>query len=149
MIALFDKKDIDYSESLNFNQIDSKKEEYSEDKLFRKFGKIGKTLKKSGAKVIYPAILLYLVLMESNTPWQVKCTIMGVLGYLISPIDCIPDAVAGLGLTDDFSALCMAISSVRTHITEVIKTDAKEIIVKWIPELKKDDFDNMDKLLRI
>lgn len=140
---------VKYDKDFDFREVDSKKEEYSQDKLFKKFSKIGKRLKRSSAKIIYPAMLLYLVLMEPSTPWQVKCTIMGALGYLISPIDCIPDAVAGLGLTDDFSALCMAISSVRMHITESIKEDAKEVIIKWIPELKKGDFGNMDKMLRV
>ena len=74
---------------------------------------------------------------------------MGSLGYLISPIDCIPDVIVGLGLTDDFSALYMALSNVKVYITESIKNDAKKIITKWIPEITIEEFDNMDRLLRL
>lgn len=143
------EKDVKYDKTFDFSEAEKRVEDYSEDKLFKKFDKLSKILKKSGAKILYPAILLYLVLMESKTPLQVKVMIMGSLGYLISPIDCIPDAIVGLGLTDDFSALYMALSNVKAYITESIKNDAKQIIAKWIPEITVEEFDNMDRLLRL
>lgn len=143
------EKDVKYDKTFDFSEAEKRVEDYSEDKLFKKFDKLSKILKKSGAKILYPAILLYLVLMESKTPLQVKVMIMGSLGYLISPIDCIPDAIVGLGLTDDFSALYVALSNVKTYITESIKNDAKQIIAKWIPEITVEEFDNMDRLLRL
>lgn len=142
-------KEIEYDKEFDFSETEKKKDSYSEEKLFKKFDKLSKILKKSGAKVLYPSIMLYLVLMESKTPIQVKVMIMGALGYLISPVDCVPDVIMGLGLTDDFSALCMALSNVKAYINESIKNDAKEIIIKWIPEITIDEFNNMDRLLRI
>lgn len=143
------EENLQFDKTFDFSETEKKIEDYSEDKLFKKFDKLSKILKKSGAKILYPAILLYLVLMESKTPLQVKVMIMGSLGYLISPIDCIPDVIVGLGLTDDFSALYMALSNVKVYITESIKNDAKKIITKWIPEITIEEFDNMDRLLRL
>lgn len=143
------EKNMQIDKTFDFAEAEKRAGNYSEDKLFKKFDKLSKILKKSGVKILHPAILLYLVLMESKTPLKVKIMIMSALGYLIAPIDCIPDAIAGLGLTDDCSALYMALSNVKTYITESIKNDAKEIITKWIPEVTIEEFDNMDKLLRL
>lgn len=143
------ENDIQFDKTFDFSEAEKRKEDYSEDKLFKKFDKLSKILKKSGAKILYPAILLYLVLMESKTPLQVKIMITGSLGYFISPVDCIPDVIVGLGLTDDFSALCMALSNAKIYMTDSIKNDAKKIITKWIPEITIEEFDNIDKLLKL
>ena len=125
------------------------KYDYSEKELFDKLKDISKVFKKTGAKLIYPALLLYLVLIEDNTPVKVKLTIVGALGCLISPLDFVSDAILGLGFSDDFSALCLALATVSAYITDDIKKDAKKVIISWIPDISKDDFSNLDSLLRI
>ena len=62
------EENLQFDKTFDFSETEKKIEDYSEDKLFKKFDKLSKILKKSGAKILYPAILLYLVLMESKTP---------------------------------------------------------------------------------
>ena len=77
---------------------------YSEKGLLEK---IGATFKKAGLKVIYYVLLLYYVLNDENTPMQHKMIIIGALGYLILPVDLIPDFIPVAGFTDDAAALLL------------------------------------------
>lgn len=133
-------------EKFDLKETKKHKKHYSEDKLFDKFATIAK---KVGAKAIYPAMLLYLVLIKPTTPIHIKTLIIGSLGYLISPIDIVPDAIIGAGLVDDISALGVAITQVQTYINDDIKKDAKMMIKRWIPEIKTEDLEQMDVLLGI
>ena len=48
---------------------------------------------KAGKEVIEKALILYYCLQDDDTPAWAKTTIIGALGYFISPIDAIPDLV--------------------------------------------------------
>lgn len=133
-------------EDFKFEELHEYENNYSEQKLFNKFSKIAK---KTGAKIIYPALLLYLVLVQKNTPIHIKTTIIGALGYLISPIDCIPDAILGVGLTDDLSAILIAINNIKPYITEEVKSNAKRMMVKWFKDVSESDFYDLEKLMGI
>ena len=129
-----------------FNETKKYKEQYSEDKFFKKINKI---VKNTGAKIIYPALLLYTLLIEKDTSIHVKTTIIGALGYLIFPIDCIPDAIIGLGLTDDLGAILVAVTTVQSHITEDIKIKTRKMLKKWIPDASDLELDNLDIMMGI
>ena len=137
---------IEMQKEFKFEEVDKYKGHYSEYKLFNKFSKI---VKKTGAKVIYPALLLYLVLVEKNTPIHIKTTILGALGYLISPIDCIPDAIIGVGLGDDLSAILIALNSIRPYITEDTKSTGRKMMTRWFGEVSDSDFYDLEKLMGI
>lgn len=74
----------------------------------------------------YNALLLYYVLIDSNVPISIRITIAGALGYLILPLDLIPDFIIGLGFTDDLAALCYVVEQVQAYRTPEIdnKVDA-------------------------
>ena len=44
---------------------------------------------------------LYLASRDPRVPWCVKATAVAVPGYVLSPIDLIPDFIPGLGYSDD------------------------------------------------
>lgn len=90
-----------------------------------------RVVKKVGANVAYPALLLYYVLKSSNVPLKVKAEIVGALGYLILPLDLIPDWLPVVGYTDDLGALLAVISDVSPYITKDVKAAAKAKIVDW------------------
>ena len=88
-------------------------------------------VKKVGAHVAYPALLLYYVLKSPNVPLKVKAEIVGALGYLILPFDLIPDWLPVVGYTDDLAALLAVIRNVSPYITKDVKAAAKAKIVDW------------------
>ena len=96
--------------------------EYSDSKFWIKV----KTLtKEAGYQLIYQAFLLYYVLTSPDVPWEQKLIVTGALGYLICPIDIIPDFIPVAGYTDDLAALAAAVTAVKANITPVIKDLAR------------------------
>lgn len=89
------------------------------------WGKVKNCASKAGRSIIYNALLLYHILKSPETPVAHKVTIVAALGYLICPIDLIPDTIPVLGFTDDASALIAAIKAVQSSITPSIKAAAK------------------------
>lgn len=66
------------------------------------------------------ALELYYVMKEDSTPLGAKATIVAALGYLICPIDLIPDVIPILGFTDDAGALALAYKKVKDYVTPEI-----------------------------
>ncbi|ELK48034.1 YkvA family protein [Halobacillus sp. ACCC02827] len=92
--------------------------EYGE-KLRRYSGRLG-------AKVVYYSLLLYYAFRKPETPKKAKLTIMGALGYLILPVDLIPDFIPGVGLADDSAVIAYAISQIISHIDEEVERKAEQ-----------------------
>ncbi len=87
---------------------------------------------KIGRGPLQKAMELYKVAMSPDTPLWAKATALGSLGYLISPLDFIPDFIPVAGLTDDVAALGAAVTALMKHITPEIKDQAKALAMKWL-----------------
>ena len=74
----------------DFNNIDlgEFEEKYSEKGLWEK---IQGNLAAIGAGLVYKALQLFYVAQSPQCPMKIKAAIYGALGYLISPLDLIPD----------------------------------------------------------
>ncbi len=101
--------------------------EYSESGLKSKIVKYGKI---AGATVVYKAVQLFYVLQKPDVPARTKAVIMGALGYLIAPIDFIPDLTPVLGYTDDAVALTFALVQAQGYIDDGVREKAKKLLVK-------------------
>ncbi len=84
-----------------------------------------RTLKKAGKRVVEPALILWCVLKSPQTPARAKVLITGALGYLVFPLDLIPDVVPVLGFTDDLAALLAVLKTVGAHVTEDIRNEVR------------------------
>ena len=109
---------------------------YSEEGLMDKLTTFGK---KAGIKTVYAALLLYYVLLSKDVPLKEKGLIIGALGYLILPIDLIPDIVPVAGFTDDFAALTYAIHAVRSYISPEVEAQAKGKLREWFRSFTEAD----------
>lgn len=109
---------------------------YSEEGLMDKLTKFGR---KAGVKTVYAALLLYYVLLSKDVPVKEKGLIIGALGYLILPIDLIPDAIPVAGFTDDLTALTYAIHAVRCHISPEIEDQSKGKLREWFDSFTEAD----------
>ncbi len=88
---------------------------------------VRKLSKRGGHKVMGGALTLYYCLRDPETPAWAKSIIVGALGYLIFPMDLIPDAILGAGFTDDWSVIVGALASVMAHIKEEHKSRASAV----------------------
>lgn len=100
----------------------------------RFFDKIQRIAKRAGAKLVYVALLLYYLLQSDKVSLKDKAIIIGALGYLISPLDIVPDAIPIAGLTDDLTVLLYALNKVWTSIDDDIKKQAQDKLSKWFDD---------------
>lgn len=107
-----------------FNQMElvNYQSKYSESKFWSKIKTI---IKNAGKDLLYLALLLYYVLQSDDVSLRHKATIIGALGYLILPLDFIPDTIPVIGFTDDLTALTTAYEIVKSSITPEIEARAK------------------------
>ena len=96
--------------------------------------KISRIAKRAGAKLVYSALILYYTLQSDKVSKKDKAIIIGALGYMISPIDVIPDAIPIAGLTDDLAVLLYVLKKVWTGIDPEIVEQAKEKLSRWFDE---------------
>jgi len=66
-------------------------------------------LKKHARALKVEARALYLAARDPRTPWYVKCLVVGITAYALSPIDIIPDFIPVLGYLDDLILLPLGI----------------------------------------
>ena len=93
--------------------------------------KIAKIAKRAGAKLVYAALILYYTLQSDKVSAANKAMIIGALGYMISPLDVIPDAIPIAGLSDDLAVLLFVLRKVWTDIDPEIQERARERLSKW------------------
>ena len=96
--------------------------------------KISRIAKRAGAKLVYAALILFYTLQSDKVSTKDKALIIGALGYLISPLDVVPDAIPIVGLSDDLAVLVFVLKTVWTDIDPSIKERAKEKLSKWFDE---------------
>ena len=65
---------------------------------------------------VQKAVVLFFCLRDQDTPKYVKAILAGALGYLVLPIDIIPDTIAGLGWVDDVAVLGIAFKIANRYI---------------------------------
>ncbi|MBP1964762.1 YkvA family protein [Paenibacillus aceris] len=110
------------------------------------WSKLKKGAKKAGSKVIYSGLLLFYAVESPKTPLRVKVQIYGTLGYLILPLDLVPDLLPIVGYVDDLSALGLALAVVAKSIDEDVKLKAKNKLRDFLGEdaLKSKDIIDID-----
>lgn len=96
--------------------------------------KMSRVAKRAGARFVYASLILYYTLQSKNVSIKDKALIVGALGYLISPLDAIPDAIPIAGLGDDLAVLIFVVRKVWGNVSEDVKAKAHDRLSKWFDE---------------
>ena len=107
--------------------------------------KISRIAKRSGAKFVYAALVLYYTLDSNKVSFKDKALILGALGYLISPLDVIPDAIPLAGLSDDLAVLIYVVKKVWGDVGDDIKKKAKDKLTQWFDSDEVKEADDLFK----
>ena len=107
------------------------KDKFSQQNFIEKIQRIAK---RAGAKLVYIALILYYLMQSDKVSLKDKAIIFGALGYLISPIDVVPDAIPIAGLADDLAVLLYALGKVWSQVDDNLKDKAKQKLSKWFDE---------------
>ena len=121
----FDKSQITEKELQKYEQ------HYNDSSFLDKITKYGKLI---GINALYKAVQLWFVLQKPDVPASTKAIIMGALGYLIAPLDFLPDLMPVLGYTDDFVAITFALIKVQGYIDEEVERKSKNLLAKIFGE---------------
>ena len=105
--------------------------------------KISRIAKRAGAKLVYAALILFYTLQSDRISVKNKALIIGALGYMISPLDVVPDAIPIVGLSDDLAVLLYVLKTVWTVVDPSIQDRAKEKLSKWFDEDEIKEIDNL------
>ena len=109
---------------------------YSDSKLWSKLAKFGKKLGKDTLRYV---LLLYYTLKSDQVSLGNKAMIMGALGYLILPVDLIPDFIPILGFADDIAAIKVAYEAIKVSITPEIESQADAKLAEWFGKEEKSE----------
>ena len=104
--------------------------------------KISRIARRAGSKLVYAALLLYYTLESDKISLKDKAFIIGALGYLISPLDVIPDAIPIAGLGDDLAVLIYVLNKVWGNVNEDVKAKSREKLLQWFDEEEIGDVDS-------
>ena len=96
--------------------------------------KISRIAKRAGAKLVYAALILYYTLQSDKVSKTDKAIIIGALGYMISPLDVIPDAIPIVGLSEDLTVLVYVINKIWVDVPEDVKQKAHDKLSEWFDE---------------
>ena len=124
------------------NSSDPYKDEFSENKFWKK---VTQYARQAGTKAIYMALLLFYAYRRKETPGWAKNIMLGALGYLISPIDALPDLTPVLGYTDDAGVMAFALVVVSAYINEEVKTEARAKLDTWFKTVDEAALDEIDE----
>lgn len=119
------------SSQINEQELEKYQGKYSEEGLLQKISKYGKLI---GIEVLYKAVQLWYVLQKPEVPAKNKALIMGALGYLISPLDFIPDLLPVLGYSDDIVAITFALIQVQGYIDADVRLKSRTLLRKFFSE---------------
>ena len=108
--------------------------------------KIARIAKSAGAKLVYAALILYYTLQSDKVSATNKAMIIGALGYLISPLDVVPDAIPIAGLADDLGVLVFVLKKVWTDVDPDIQVKARQRLSKWFDE---DEIEEINELMKM
>lgn len=116
---------------------------FSESELKQKLERFGKTM---GATILYPILLLYNLLKSGEVDLKEKAMIIGTLGYVILPLDFLPDALPG-GFSDDELGLIAAITAVASCLSEEIQEISKTQLRNLLGEFDERALDAVTKII--
>ena len=117
-------------------KIENYRNYFSVDKFW---SKVKGVAKKIGVKSLYYTLLLYYAMMGDNVSKEDRNIILGALGYLILPLDLLPDFIPAAGLTDDVAVLALALVKVMRNITPETKAKAEAMLHEFFPDYNRDD----------
>ncbi|MGN6803392.1 MAG: YkvA family protein [Ginsengibacter sp.] len=94
-------------------------------------------LKRKAKKIKAEGQVLIIALKDKRTPFYAKILIGITVGYLLSPVDLIPDFIPVLGLVDDLLIVPALIALSTRLIPKVVLEEAREEVKNKRSRTKK------------
>ncbi len=109
--------------------------------------KLARYAKKAGIKAVYMVLLLFYAYQRNETPAWAKNTVLGTLGYFLSPIDAIPDLTPLMGYTDDIGVLSFGLVTIAAYVNQEVREQAKQKLRDWFGNYDLKELEEIDQQL--
>jgi len=103
--------------------------------------------RQAGIQATYAALLLFYAYNRKETPGWAKRIVLGTLGYLISPIDLMPDLTPLIGYTDDLGVLTFGLVTIAAYVDKSTKLKAREKLKDWFGSYDESSLEEIDRQL--
>ncbi len=117
---------------------------FSEGKFWKT---LGRHAQAAGSRTAYTALLLYYAYQRKETPAWAKRVVMGALGYLVMPLDFVPDLSPVVGFTDDIGVLSAGLLTVAAFVNQEVRENARKKLGDWFPSVEEADLQSVEDKL--
>jgi uncharacterized membrane protein YkvA (DUF1232 family) len=93
---------------------------------------LGRVAVAAGRETLTAALVLFYCLKDRDTPAWARGVIVGALGYLILPLDMVPDILPAAGYGDDWGTIVVALSTVAAYIKDEHKARARRQVERLL-----------------
>jgi len=102
--------------------------------------KIVQKLKQKVKQLKAEIQVLSIAYSDSRTPWTAKLLIGLTVGYLLSPIDLVPDFIPVLGILDDLILVPLLITASIKLIPAIVLEEARKTALENPKRMKKNNW---------
>ena len=106
-------------------------QKYTDERFWLKLRRFAKA---AGQEVVEKSLWLYYAAQRPDVPGWAKTVMYSALGYLILPLDAIPDPTPIIGFGDDLGALMVAITTVASYVDEGVRERTRLKMRQWFGE---------------
>jgi len=109
--------------------------------------KIGRFCSAMGQQVVYSVLLMVYAFRRKDAPGWAKRIIIGALGYVLTPIDAVPDLTPLIGYTDDLGVLSFGLVAIASYINLDVRIEARRGVKSLFGEIDLDSLHEIDSKL--
>jgi uncharacterized membrane protein YkvA (DUF1232 family) len=85
----------------------------------------------AGREVVEKSLWLYFAAQRPETPKWARATVYAALGYLILPLDAVPDIAPVAGYSDDLGVLVFALATISRYVDDSVRARAAAVLARW------------------
>ena len=109
--------------------------------------KIGRFCLVMGQQTVYSVLLMVYAFRRKDSPGWAKRIIIGTLGYVLTPIDAIPDLTPLIGYTDDLGVLGFGLEAIASYINLDVRVKARRDVKLLFGEIDLESMHEVDSKL--
>jgi len=110
-------------------------------------GYIGRAFRKMGQQAVYSVMLMVHAYRSKESPAWAKRVIIGALGYVLTPIDAVPDLTPLIGYTDDIGVLSFGLVAIASYINNDVRISARKDVKRMFGEVDLESLQEVDSRL--
>ena len=108
---------------------------------------IGRAFSKMGQQAVYSVMLMVHAYRSNRAPAWAKRIIVGTLGYVLTPIDAVPDLTPLIGYTDDLGVLTFGLVTIASYINDEVRISARRDVAKLFGQVDLPSLQEVDSKL--